>query len=300
LNASEESKLPEHWRLTPADHALVVVKGRANRLGFAVLLLFFRERGRFPRGSSEVDPRMVGEVARQIHLPAPVGHALNLSGRTAERHRAEVRALVGYRESTVADAEALEDWLRDQAAAVGAVADHLVARLEARCRELAIEPPSADRVERIVRAAIHAHEEHLYARIRGRLTRVTRARLEGLLQPESEAGSGPDGDGGPGTAPALLLRLRGDPGRPSLAERMLRAQALGRRNWTFLGSDHGGRTAAVLYSLTGSCRHHDIDPFAYLDDILRRLPSHPVGRLADLLPDVWFAANPSARRKTAA
>jgi transposase len=86
----------------------------------------------------------------------------------------------------------------------------------------------------------------------------------------------------------------------NLAERMLRAQAIGRRNWTFLGSDRGGRTAAVLYSFTGTCRHHDIDPFAYLTDILRRLPSHPAGQLDELLPDNWFASHPSARRKTAA
>jgi hypothetical protein len=52
--------------------------------------------------------------------------------------------------------------------------------------------------------------------------------------------------------------------------------------------------------MIGSSKRHDIDPFAYLDDVLRRLPSHPAGRLADLLPDVWFAAHPSARRKTAA
>ena len=217
MNAPEESNLPERWTLTPADHALVAAKGRANRLGFAVLLLFFREHGRFPADGSEIDRQMVGEVARQVHVPAPEDHALSLSGRTAERHRAEIRALFGYREATVADAEALEDWLRDQAAVVGAVPDHLVARLEARCRELAIEPPSADRVERIVRAAIRAHEERLYARIRARLTPETRARLEALLQPGSDAESGSDGDGQPGTAPALLLQLRGDPGRPSLA-----------------------------------------------------------------------------------
>jgi transposase len=86
----------------------------------------------------------------------------------------------------------------------------------------------------------------------------------------------------------------------NLAERMLRAQAIGRRNWTFLGSDRGGRTAAVLYSLTGTCKHHDIDPFAYLQDVLRRLPSHPADQLDELLPDVWFASHPSARRKRAA
>jgi transposase len=86
----------------------------------------------------------------------------------------------------------------------------------------------------------------------------------------------------------------------NLAERMLRAQAIGRKNWTFLGSDRGGRTAAVLYSLTGTCKYHDIDPFAYLQDILRRLPTHPPDQFGELLPDVWFASHPSARRKRAA
>jgi hypothetical protein len=62
-----------------------------------------------------------------------------------------------------------------------------------------------------------------------------------------------------------------------LAERMLRAHALGREDYTFLGSDCGGRTAAVLYTMTGSCKHHDIDAFAFLRDILSRLPSMPPG-----------------------
>jgi transposase len=86
----------------------------------------------------------------------------------------------------------------------------------------------------------------------------------------------------------------------NLAERMLRAQAICRRNWMFLGRDRDGRTAAVLYSLIGTCRHHDIDPFAYLTDILRRLPPHPAKPLDELLPEVWFKSHPSARRKKAA
>jgi transposase len=86
----------------------------------------------------------------------------------------------------------------------------------------------------------------------------------------------------------------------NLAERMLRAQALGRRNWTSLGSDRGGRTAAVLYSLTGTCKYRDIDPFAYLRDILGRLPNQPADRLGELLPDAWFETHPQARRKKVA
>jgi hypothetical protein len=201
----EETNLAERWALTPADHALIAAKSRANRLGFDVLLLFFRERGRFPLSSSEIDRRMVCEVAQQIDVPVPADHALNLSGRTAERHRAEIRALFGFREATVVDAEALEDWLGDQVAVVGAVPDHLAARLEARCREMSIEPPSADRVDRIVRAAIHAHDERLYAGILDRLTLPVRVQLEALLRPARSAGDGSDNDDIPGTALAGII-----------------------------------------------------------------------------------------------
>ena len=65
----------------------------------------------------------------------------------------------------------------------------------------------------------------------------------------------------------------------------------------FVGSDRGGRTAATLYSLLGSCKRHQIDPFAYLKDILERLPTQPADRLGELLPDAWVAANPDARRR---
>jgi hypothetical protein len=84
--------LVQSRRWTSADHVLVSAKVRANRLSFAVLL-FFREHGRYPLGSSEIDRPIAGEVAQQIHVPASADHALNLSGRTAERHRAEIRTL---------------------------------------------------------------------------------------------------------------------------------------------------------------------------------------------------------------
>jgi hypothetical protein len=157
--------IPEGWALTPADLTLVMAKGRANRLGFAVLLLFYRAHGRFPGAPTEIEPQVVNQVARQIGMEAPLHDGLDLAARTWKRHRAEIRALFGYREATVADAKALEDWLRDQAAVVGAVPDHLVARLEARCRELSIEPPSGDRIDRIVKTAIRAHDDRLYAGI---------------------------------------------------------------------------------------------------------------------------------------
>jgi len=75
------------------------------------------------------------------------------------------------------------------------------------------------------------------------------------------------------------------------AERSLRGIAVGRRNWTFYGSDNGGRTAAVLSSLIASSKRLGLNPFAYLRDVFERISSHPQSRLAELLPDQWQAAH---------
>lgn len=78
------------------------------------------------------------------------------------------------------------------------------------------------------------------------------------------------------------------------AERGLRVVAVGRKNYLFVGSDAGGRTAAVLYTMTQSCKRHGVDPFAYLSDVLARLPNTPADHLDQLLPDRWAAARPAA------
>jgi Domain of unknown function (DUF4158)/Tn3 transposase DDE domain len=216
LKAVNETALARST-LTPPDLALVMTKHHGNRLGFAVLLAFFRNQGRFPRTASEIDQLFVAEIAQQLAIAAPSGFAPGLTGRTAERHRAEIRALAGFREASVADAALLEHWLRDQVAAVGAVPDQLVAHLETRCRALSIEPPAADRIDRIVRAAIHAHDERFCAGVLDRLGPAARDRLEALLRPAGNELEDPPSAQSGGMVPALLLWLRGDPGKPSLA-----------------------------------------------------------------------------------
>ena len=74
----------------------------------------------------------------------------------------------------------------------------------------------------------------------------------------------------------------------NVAENALRRVALGRKNWLFVGSDNGGRTAAVLYSLISSCKRHKVEPWTYLRDVLTRIPLISTqGQLDDLLPDRW-------------
>jgi transposase len=77
------------------------------------------------------------------------------------------------------------------------------------------------------------------------------------------------------------------------AERALRGIALGRRNWTFAGSDEGGRRAAAMYTLIETAKLNGIDPRAWLADVLARLPSHPAKRLHDLLPWNWEQLQPT-------
>ena len=71
------------------------------------------------------------------------------------------------------------------------------------------------------------------------------------------------------------------------SENALRSIAVGRKNWLHLGSDAGGRTAAVLMTVLQSCRAFKVEPWAYLKDVLDRVSTHPASRIAELLPDAW-------------
>jgi transposase len=77
------------------------------------------------------------------------------------------------------------------------------------------------------------------------------------------------------------------------AERALRGIALGRKAWLFAGSDRGGERAAAVYTLIGTAKLNDVDPQAWLADVLRRIADHPASRLDELLPWNWPRPAPS-------
>jgi transposase len=71
------------------------------------------------------------------------------------------------------------------------------------------------------------------------------------------------------------------------AERAIRPLAIGRHNWTFAGSDEGGRRAAAIYTLIETAKLNNVDAQAWLADVLTRLQDHPVKRITELLPWNW-------------
>jgi transposase len=87
----------------------------------------------------------------------------------------------------------------------------------------------------------------------------------------------------------------------NLSERMIRPCTIGRKNYLFFGSDRGGRTAAVLYSLMASCKANAVEPWAYLHDLLTRLPTladseAPPDTFRQFLPNIWLQSHPQNRR----
>ena len=73
----------------------------------------------------------------------------------------------------------------------------------------------------------------------------------------------------------------------NLAENAIRPLALGRKNWLFAASDRGAGATALYLGMIQSCKAFGINPWEYFNDMLRRIMSHPVTRLRELLPDQW-------------
>lgn len=151
------------------DQKLIAGKRGPTRLGFALLLKFFTQYGRFPEGRSELPDEAVEFVARQVKVPASDLGFYEWSGSSPKYHRAQVRRHFGFRECSVADQEKLAEWLAAHVANAERDRDKVRAELFRRCRAERIEPPTPDRVTRIVRSALHKAEQKWFTVIASRI-----------------------------------------------------------------------------------------------------------------------------------
>jgi hypothetical protein len=218
LNLDE---LVGHWTLLDDEQKLIAGKRGPTRLGFALLLKFYSRAGRFPRGRGELPDEAVEFVARQVGVaPSDLGF-YEWTGRTIEYHRAQIRAHLGFRECSVADADKLAGWLAANVCEAERRPELVRDELLVRCRAERIEPPAAGRIDRIVRSALHHAEQALTARIAARLPAGVAGRLRALV----EAGV-PDDDAGEDSVLALIKSVPGNVSLDSMLTEIRKLRAV--------------------------------------------------------------------------
>lgn len=201
----DQDELIDRWTLVGKEPELVAAKRGAAKIGFALMLRFYTENGRFPRGRSEIHDDAVEYVARQVGVDRTEIAFYDFTGRTSKAHRAQIRESLGFRECSVADAAALTAWLVANVTQAQRGAETVRHHLLTRCRTEKIEPPTGGRVDRIVRSALSRGEDLLFERVSSRLTREVVDRMFALIG---------DVDGDDGSA--VFSAIRSDPGAVSL------------------------------------------------------------------------------------
>jgi len=195
-------ELVEHFTLTPRALALLANKSGTSRLGFAVLLKLFERDLRFPESLAEVPEAAVVHIAKQVGVAPEAYWEYDLRSRNATYQRTQIREALGIREPKAADAKAVASWLAAQAAGQELAPETATAKVYERFRTLKIEPPTAERVERIVRSAFRTAEDQLFEVIADRIPAATKTIMDELLEAKADTVS--------------LTELKADPGRPGL------------------------------------------------------------------------------------
>jgi hypothetical protein len=146
-----------------------------------VLLQFFQYAGAFPQAPQDVPLTVVDHLAQQVGVPTDTWAQYDGDSRTIERHRAQIRQHVGFREATVAAGETLVTWLGAQSLPTTRRPDHLKEAVIHRCRALRIEPPTSERLDRLLRSAVHREDTRVGTERLHRLSATTQGQLERIF-----------------------------------------------------------------------------------------------------------------------
>src|SRR2546429_9661383 len=178
-------ELAEHWTISAKELDLIGdSKTDHNLLGAACLLKYFQQEGRFPAQKQGIPPIVIVHLAQQLGVIPEKIIPYDWEGRTIKAHRAAIRTFLDVHEATLADEEALVEWLCQEVVAEQRQEGALIASFYTRWKEQRIDPPTPDRVRRLVHTAMHRFDERLCASIMQRLSVETRTRLDALLTVE--------------------------------------------------------------------------------------------------------------------
>jgi TnpA family transposase len=291
-------ELIEHFTLIQEDLTFLANKTGVTRLGCALLLKCFQYEGRFPTGAHEIPKDVVNYVANQLKLNAALFAQYDWDGRTIKLHRTQIRDQLKFREATTIDVEEMKSWLITEKLASDQNMEHLKAEVTKRFRDLKIEPPTAERMERLLLSACAAYEQKFFQAVASRLPLSTRTQLDDLLAHSDEESEDQDNEE-PLTSPnarPLLVRWRdlktsaGAVGLESVLLETDKLRVLSQLTFPadlFVGVSPSVlalyRNRAATESLVELRRHPDATRYTYLSAFCLQRKAEIIDGLIDLL-----------------
>ncbi len=209
----EAEELIETFILLPDEQQLLSGDEPQNQLGCAVLLKFFQAEARFPDSAAEIPEAVVEYLAAQVGVNPALFSQYRWQGRTINRHRALIRDRLGFRPATRVDQAELHTWLLETALPNEHRVPYLEAMAYRRLRQLHLEPPTPDRMERLVNSAFDTFEERFFRQTFERLPQEVRARLDQLVTPSLALEDDEDPDE---SSRLPLHHLKLGPGKPNV------------------------------------------------------------------------------------
>jgi len=202
-------ELIEYFTLTPDILALIKDKSKYNKLGFSVLLKFFQTEGRFPNSKTEIPASAIAFISKQLKINKKIFKKYSLDSRLCRYHMAQIKDLLSFKELTSEDAEKITKWLYENIECYdrGKVNDILHSRL----RELKFEPPTPDRIDRIISSALRNYEAAVFNDIASSIPMKTKVLIDEHVKMFSEDENNNTVEGS-----VSFNELRSDPGRIGL------------------------------------------------------------------------------------
>lgn len=211
----ELDELIDHFTFMPNELAQLGNKSGNTRLGFAVLFKFFQYEARFPSHKNEIPKEVVLYISKQLNCESYSFEDYDWGGRIIKYHRSQIRQYFDFREPTVEDMKIITEWLSRHVFYHDADVDNLKEVAYSKFRELHIEPPTPDRMERITRSAIFTYENQFFQETYDKLPTLAKYHMDNLIDYLSGYEKS-DFDYNTESDSISFSELRSDPGRIGL------------------------------------------------------------------------------------
>jgi TnpA family transposase len=210
-----DHELETSWSFSSDELKLIPHRDACSRLGVAASLKFFQLEGYFPSSGRDIPSAALDYMATQLDVEPNAISDYDWQGRTGKRYRGHLRTALGVRTAAAEDFKAVESWLREEVMPWDHNLRHLQDAVHEWYRSRLIEPPTAARIERLVRSAVRTHEAEIFDGTAAKLFPSTRKAMDALID-SSLPSDDPDADEGADWHSTPFSVLKTDPGRVSL------------------------------------------------------------------------------------